>query len=532
VKAAVSLAVASAILLVIAFWIVWPSSPSEQRTPMISFVQKSSAPPSVIDPPFEFHWGDSMAHVEALLGYSSAEVVSRIATGAGETWIVEGLIQPGLKTAWFGFENNALTSIELHCQYDPWPAERYRTRLEELRAFFDGRYGEKQRARPISLNSETGANQVGYAWRLGATRLAIVCRTQLASSGRRLSVTDLIIRYRADQREQETAASLEPGDRWNDSVVSPIIANKVQPEGDDVPDGSDFGITNAKLLNTSDANQTALALQLSVKLNQDADLDPTRAVVEVNFYDALFNGEIILTDAEVNYDWRSKRDWKQDNPEALTVTYVRKTGSSGQNNSPRKFYGYIAAVYYDGRLESVRAEPTALLNLFPVRTLVSPFESAQSAAGRADFTTAANLYRRAADRGNLFALENLAWFYARGKGVEKDYRQAAMFYERAALQNTPRSLNALAWFLATCEDDSIRNGAEAVRHATKTCELTYWQEWKYIDTLAAAWAECGDFKRAIEYEQQALGLKNVDEETRKRMENRLALYRKRQPVRE
>ena len=473
-----------------------------------------------------------MAHVEALLGYSSAEIVSRMATGAGETWIVEGLIQPGLRTAWFSFENNALTSIELQCQYDPWSAELYRTRLEELRAFFDSRYGEKQRAQPISSNSETGANQVGYAWRLGPTKLAVVCRTQLAPSGRRLSVTDLIIRYRADQKDHETAAAHEPRDRWSNSVVFPIIATKAQPEGDNVPDGSDFGLTRAKLLNTSDAGQTALALQLSVKLNQDAGLDPTRAAVEVNFYDTLANGEILLTDAQVNYDWQSKRDWKQNNPEALTVSYIRKTGTSEQNNSARKYFGYIAAVYYDGRLESVRAEPTALLNLFPVRTFVSPFESAQSAAGRADFATAANLYRRAAERGNLFAVENLAWFYARGKGVERDYRQAAVFYERAALQNTPRSLNVLAWFLATCTDDSIRNGAEAVRHATKACELTYWQEWKYIDTLAAAWAESGDFKRAIEYEQQALELKNVDEQTRKRMENRLTLYRKRQPVRE
>jgi TPR repeat protein len=163
---------------------------------------------------------------------------------------------------------------------------------------------------------------------------------------------------------------------------------------------------------------------------------------------------------------------------------------------------------------------------------LSPFENAQAAAARGDYVAAANLYRRAADQGNLFALENLAWFYAQGKGVDKDYRQAAIYYERAALQNTPRSLNALAWFLATCKDDSIRNGAEAVRHATKACELTYWQEWKYIDTLAAAWAECGDFKRAVEYEQQALEIKDIDEATRKKSEDRLALYRKRQPLRE
>jgi TPR repeat protein len=137
-----------------------------------------------------------------------------------------------------------------------------------------------------------------------------------------------------------------------------------------------------------------------------------------------------------------------------------------------------------------------------------------------------------ADRGNLFALENLAWFYAHGRGVPKDARQAAVFYERAALQNTPRSLNALAWFLATCDDTAVRNGPEAIRQATKACELSYWQEWKYIDTLAAGWAETGDFKRAIEYEQQALGFKNLAEQDRNRLQERLVLYQKRQRVRE
>lgn len=474
-----------------------------------------------------------MAHVEALLGYSSAEIVSRMATGRGETWIIEGLIQPGLKTARFGFENNALTSIELRCQYDDWPADRYRKRLEELRTFHDARYGEKQRATPISSNTKPprNATQQGYMWRLGQSSLAVLLRTELAASGRRLSVSELIIRYYGTQQQSETAAAIESADPWTSAVLSPTTASKLQPDGDVIPAGSDFGITGARLLNTSDRNQTAFALQLAVSLHQEAGIDPTQAQVEVNFYDTLPNGEIVLTDAQVSYDWPSRRDWKQSNPEKLTANYTRKIGESSPNNI-RKFYGYIASVYYDGRLESVRADPAALVNLFSVRTVVSAFEIAQSAAGRGDYVTAANLYRRAAEAGNLFALENLAWFYAHGKGVQKDYRQAAIFYERASLQNTPRSLNALAWFLATCQDNSIRNGPEAVRHATSACELTYWREWKYIDTLAAAWAESGDFKRAIEYEQQALALKDLDENARKKLEDRLALYRKRQPVRE
>ncbi|HEY4284729.1 MAG TPA: tetratricopeptide repeat protein [Chthoniobacterales bacterium] len=529
-KSAVALAVASAIILILAFWIVWPRA-SEKGDHLVGFTHKSSPPSPVIDPPFGFHWGDSMANVEALLGYSSAEIVTRMATGENETWIVEGLVQPGLKIARFVFEKNALTGVELQCQLDAWTVDRYRTRVEELRTFFDNRYGEKQRESigATTRDQRAGSNQFGYSWKLGGTSVAVISRSEAAPRGKRLSITDLTLRYRGRGTTFKPEAVDANAERWNDSIVSPVVRPKLQPAGDSVPAGSDLGITSAKLLNTSGSTETAFALQLGVKLAPDAEIDPTRTLVQVNFYDVLPTGEIVLTDAQVNHDWRSKRDWKQANPENLMVSYVRESPRSPENP---QYFGYVATVYYDGRLECVRADPVPLVNLFPVRSFSSPFERAQAAAARGDYAAAASLYRRSADRGNLFALENLAWFYARGKGVEQDYHQAAVFYERAALQNTPRALNALAWFLATCPDDSIRNGTEAVRQATKACELTYWQEWAQIDTLAAAWAENGDFKRAVEYEQQARQLRGLDEQTRKKIDDRIALYLKRQPIRE
>jgi TPR repeat protein len=529
------LAIGAVILVIIVVLVaIWPPTSVERAENVIRFTRKSSPPPPEIDPPFEFHWGDSMAHVEALLGYSSAEIVLRMATGETETWIVEGLVQPGLNRAVFIFDKNALSEVDLEYQYDSWPAERYRKQIEELRTIFDLRYGKKQHAEAFAMNANPNSdeNRIGYTWRLTNSSIQIACRSLTAPTDKKFSVSNLLILYRGGNTKTKTDALRTPSDLWKDEVVSPVLASKSRADAAGIPAGSDFGITEAKLLNTSSSAQMAFALQLAVKLAPDAMLDPTKAVVKVNFYDTLPNGEIVLTDAEVNYDWRSHRDWKEANPETLTVTYVRKLAGQLQIAPARKFFGYLATVYYSGRLQSIRAEPLALANLFPVRTFISPFEEAQSAAGRGDYTSAAQLYRHAADQGNLFALENLAWFYAHGKGVKKNTQQAAIFYERAALQNTPRALNALAWFLATCSEDGVRNGAEAVRHATNACELTYWQEWKYIDTLAAAWAECGDFKRAIEYEQQALDLKNLDDEARKKSEDRIALYRKRQPLRD
>jgi hypothetical protein len=530
VKATIALAVASAIILGVALWFIWPGAPNDTDRQIIAFAHKSPPPAPTIDPPFGFHWGDSMAHVEALLGYSSAAIVSRIATQQSDVWIVEGLIQPGLKSARFNFEKNALTGVDLHCQYDAWPSENYRRRAGELGQFFDRMFGANHRLRPKGGADPDEQDPAVYSWQLGDTSLAVICRSDAALTGKRLSVNSLAIRYRDSSTPAVVNDPSLTDQARSDTVVQPNIAEKLAGTNSEPPNGSNFGITSARLM--PDPSRGAYVLQLEVKLRENTAIDPIQAVVAVNFYDTLATGEIVLTDANVTYDWQSLRDWKQVNPEKLAVTYLRSAGNSQLKDSGRKFFGYVVTVSYAGRLETVHANPIALLNLFPVRTFISPFESAHAAAARQDYAAAANLYRRAADQGNLFALENLAWFYAKGKGVEKDEHQAAMFYERAALQNTPRSLNALAWFLATCPNDGIRNGAEAVRHAAKACELSYWQQWKYIDTLAAAWAENGDFKRAVEFEQQAAALKNIDDDQRKKSEERLALYLKRQPVRE
>jgi tetratricopeptide (TPR) repeat protein len=70
--------------------------------------------------------------------------------------------------------------------------------------------------------------------------------------------------------------------------------------------------------------------------------------------------------------------------------------------------------------------------------------------------------------------------------------------------DSPRMLDELAWLLATYPDSKSRDGSEAVGLAERACVLTERRIPALLDTLAAAYAEAGDFPRAISTAEEAL----------------------------
>lgn len=131
------------------------------------------------------------------------------------------------------------------------------------------------------------------------------------------------------------------------------------------------------------------------------------------------------------------------------------------------------------------------------------------------------LARRRSERGNAYF--HLGDF----KRAQSDFVAAVKLDRR-----DPDVLNNVAWFRATCPEARFRNGSEAVELATLACTLDKWKDADEIDTLAAAYAEAGNFAEAERHQQKAMALLSENEALRPKFRARLEQYRAKQPVRQ
>jgi protein O-mannosyl-transferase len=169
-----------------------------------------------------------------------------------------------------------------------------------------------------------------------------------------------------------------------------------------------------------------------------------------------------------------------------------------QPNTPAALKGYADALVQTGRFDAAVAQYEALLKVVPI------------AESHAHLALALIQAKRPAE---------------------------AIPHYRSALALAPDAyvlLNNLAWLLATHPEDAIRDGPEAVRLATRACELTNRKEPVYLGTLAAAYAETGNFDEAVRTGQQAAALAETAGKTELAARNRelVESYKSDRPHRE
>lgn len=88
--------------------------------------------------------------------------------------------------------------------------------------------------------------------------------------------------------------------------------------------------------------------------------------------------------------------------------------------------------------------------------------------------------------------------------------------------------NMASWILSTCQDSKFRNGNKALIYAKKAVELN--PDAYTYDTIAAAYAEIGDFKNAVEGQIKSINLLK-NQKYLNEFKSRLALYKKNTPYR-
>jgi tetratricopeptide (TPR) repeat protein len=150
-----------------------------------------------------------------------------------------------------------------------------------------------------------------------------------------------------------------------------------------------------------------------------------------------------------------------------------------------------------------------------------------------EFNSAIEAFERVVEKepGDLAAQYNLANAY-RTTGKITD---AVELYERILKMDSNMILaaNNLAWIRATHPSATLRNGAEAVRLAEDLCQKTQFQQPGFLDTLAVAYAEAGQFEKAVETVQRAIALATQagDSRAAAEMQRRLELFERKQPYR-
>jgi tetratricopeptide (TPR) repeat protein len=107
-------------------------------------------------------------------------------------------------------------------------------------------------------------------------------------------------------------------------------------------------------------------------------------------------------------------------------------------------------------------------------------------------------------------------------------------FQEAIRLDPPNGLAGLAWVMATTSNPQFRDGAKAVRLAKLANQITNYKQPEMLDTLAAAYAEAGNFSEAISTAQWAVELARAGGRTdlAREIEPRVALYRQGQAYRD
>lgn len=137
----------------------------------------------------------------------------------------------------------------------------------------------------------------------------------------------------------------------------------------------------------------------------------------------------------------------------------------------------------------------------------------------------------------LFPREPIVhWDQAQRLCRNREYSQAVSLLRAGmnGMKNPTLLAAELAWILATCPDDKVRDGAEALALVTEIQCRSDTEGTRAMDALAAARAETGEFEEAANIAERLAASLNAptQDAERRAVEQRARLYRSGKPYRE
>jgi hypothetical protein len=118
-----------------------------------------------ISPPFGFSWGESPERTAKMLEQAKAKIVGDDLVDGRRCLHVKGIAQRLLRDAFFYFEGDALSEIELHYGDDSWDNTKFNEFFDQTRRHIDSRYGAGRLvARTKTTQDGLTYSLTGYQW--------------------------------------------------------------------------------------------------------------------------------------------------------------------------------------------------------------------------------------------------------------------------------------------------------------------------------------------------------------------------------
>jgi hypothetical protein len=120
----------------------------------------------------------------------------------------------------------------------------------------------------------------------------------------------------------------------------------------------------------STPSRRSFTLNVPVQRINDSKIEVRDVSVQVQFYDQMGNRMLERTNAAIRWKWASSPvDWLDEKIEFLEVEYRQTSGK--HNGEDRRFFGYVASVYFKDKLIDSRAEPPRLGQQYPPSRILS-----------------------------------------------------------------------------------------------------------------------------------------------------------------